>query len=143
MNTRVMIDNKSVGLMKTAAAAGVLTPAAAAAHQLQAGNGLEQQQQAGLLLVSQDVQGKELITVADEQPANGVNVVLDSYCSCSTWFIFCFGGGEGSRALLSEGRFVCLERWTIGILTAGPRGVVDVVLRGILEPEVLMCLKSD
>ncbi|KAL7299273.1 hypothetical protein TKK_0007857 [Trichogramma kaykai] len=43
--------------------------------QLQSANGVSQ----NLMLVSQDAQGKELITVTDEQSANGVNVVLDSY----------------------------------------------------------------
>jgi hypothetical protein len=50
----------------------------------------QQQQQNGqnLLVVSQDTQGKELIAVADEQTVNGVNVVLDSYCSCTYSFLF-------------------------------------------------------
>ncbi|OXU30728.1 hypothetical protein TSAR_002013 [Trichomalopsis sarcophagae] len=95
MSARVMDKNGGGGLMKTTA--GVVNRVVEATA-----NSLQQQQQhadwqpnpsplnqpgqpgqngQNLLVVSQDTQGKELIAVADEQTVNGVNVVLDSYCS--------------------------------------------------------------
>jgi tetratricopeptide (TPR) repeat protein len=99
MSARVMEKN-SGGLMKTTA--GVVNRVVEATanniqqgqqhlewqHQTQQQNQQQSQQgqQTGqngqnLLVVAQDHQGKDIINVADEQNVNGVNVVLDSYCS--------------------------------------------------------------
>lgn len=95
MSARVMMDkNGGGGLMKTTAGIPNHVVEATAnqlqqqqQHQHNRHDWSQQQQQQNqnngqqqnLLVVSQDAQGKELLTVADEQ-ASGVNVVLDSYC---------------------------------------------------------------
>ena len=92
MSARVM--DKNSGLMKTTAGATgrqvVDATASPLQHQQQQQSSLNNQNVdwiqhqpingQNLMVVSQDPQGKELISVADEQAANGVNVVLDSYC---------------------------------------------------------------